>query len=335
MSGLPEALRSAVQSLLEGRSRRALALRARIASAGYRAGSASAGLIRDDVDVAAYLTVRMPATFAAVAAAIREVEGVVPDYAPRSVLDVACGPGTAAFACTEAWPSIEQVTMVDANPLFVAAARTLATGADKAAVRAATIRHGRAELAATALPEADLVVLAYALVEVSETVACELTARLWARCTGMLLLVEPGSRDGFGRLRRCRDVLLDAGARVLAPCPHDSTCPMADPDWCHFSERLPRSRDHMIAKVATVPFEDEKFSYLAVARGTPARRPAGRLLSPPKLSKAHWSGRVCVGGTVCMLGVERRDPRYRRLAKSRWGDAVDSDDLNRGKERSF
>lgn len=88
---------------------------------------------------------------------------------------------------------------------------------------------------------------------------------------------------------------------------------------CHFSERLPRLRDHMIAKAARVPFEDEKFAYLAVSRQPiPRPEPAARIVGPPKRSKAGRSARVCSDGTLCTLEVERRDARYKRVAKTRW-----------------
>lgn len=225
MTTLPSALRSAIQDLLQGTSRRALSVRAQAASEGYRAGTVSSALIRDEADVAAYLTVRMPATFAAVAAAIREIRIVLPDYAPRGLLDMACGPGTAAFACVEAWPSVEAVTMLDANPSFLAAARQLAARSAAPALRSARIHHGRAEDMASPLPEADLVVVAYALVELPEAVARQLVARLWTQCSGVIVLVESGSRAGFERLRRCRDELLKAGAYAVAPCPHNAPCP--------------------------------------------------------------------------------------------------------------
>ena len=96
----------------------------------------------------------------------------------------------------------------------------------------------------------------------------------------MLVLVEPGTPAGFARIRDARAALIAAGGHVAAPCTHDNTCPIAGTDWCHFSERLPRSRDHLIAKGAPVPFEDERYAYVAVCRASVARPPLARIIKP-------------------------------------------------------
>ena len=47
-----------------------------------------------------------------------------------------------------------------------------------------------------------------------------------------------------------RGQLIAVGAHVAAPCPHDAKCPLTPPDWCHFSQRLARSRAHKQVKGA-------------------------------------------------------------------------------------
>src|SRR5690606_16198322 len=122
---------------------------------------------------------------------------------------------------------------------------------------------------------------------------------LWASTQGLLVLVEPGTRAGFGRLREARVQLVAAGAAILAPCPHQKDCPMTDGDWCHFVQRLPRSRDHRLAKGADAPFEDEKYAYLAAARpGVAEPSSAPRILSAPRPGKPGIDLKLCADGRV-------------------------------------
>lgn len=60
-----------------------------------------------------------------------------------------------------------------------------------------------------------------------------------------------------------REVLLNKGAKIIAPCMHEKKCMLPENDWCHAICRIPRSRLHKHIKEASVPYEDEKFSYMA------------------------------------------------------------------------
>src|SRR6185312_7664120 len=104
----------------------------------------------------------------------------------------------------------------------------------------------------------------YVLAELREEAVAATARHLWSMATGMLVLIEPGTPAGFARIRAARAALIAAGAHVAAPCTHNKNCPMQGDDWCHFSVRLARSRDHLIAKAARVPFEDERYAYIAV-----------------------------------------------------------------------
>jgi ribosomal protein RSM22 (predicted rRNA methylase) len=133
------------------------------------------------------------------------------------------------------------------------------------------------------------------------------------------MLVEPGTPAGFARIRAAREALIKHGAHVAAPCTHDNECPMREPDWCHFSQRLPRSRDHMTTKSASVPFEDERYSYVAVMREKVSS--GARILAPPLEARPGLTFKLCDETGLRSAFVARRDKdEYRRARKLEWGD---------------
>jgi ribosomal protein RSM22 (predicted rRNA methylase) len=317
--GLPAPLKAALDAALEGVSRKDLAERAARTSAAYRAGKPSAGVIRDRADALAYALVRLPATYAAASVVLAEARRMAPGFAPVSLLDAGCGPGGGSWAAVQTWPSLEAVTWLDASDPFLDLAAELAgEGPLGRAVR----RKG--DLGADVAAAADLVLASYALAEVPHPRQTDVVERLWQASAGVLALVEPGTPDGYARILAARDVLIRAGAAILAPCPHTAACPLVAPDWCHFSVRLPRSRDHLIAKAAEVPFEDERFAYLVAARPHVVARPrTPRVLAPPRLGKAGVALKLCTEAGVEARLVARRDKAAHAIARRLdWGDAL-------------
>jgi ribosomal protein RSM22 (predicted rRNA methylase) len=166
------------------------------------------------------------------------------------------------------------------------------------------------------------VVASYVLAEQPENQAAAIAADLW-RDAQTLVLIEPGTPAGFARIRAARAALIDAGAHVAAPCTHDNMCPMAGDDWCHFSRRLPRSRDHMALKGASVPFEDERYAYVAMTR-EPVERHVARILSTPLESKPGLTFKLCEADGLRSAFVGTRDKEnYRRVKKRGWGNLFD------------
>ncbi|QGM96103.1 small ribosomal subunit Rsm22 family protein [Methylocystis parvus] len=321
MSALPAGLAAAIAAQLERRPRNALTESARRLSESYRARKNTSEAIRDETDALAYALTRMPATYAAVAAALERLAQEQPAFAPKSLIDVGCGLGAAAYAAAAVWPKLERIEMVDRSRAFLALAAALAAESGAAPVAGATITP----LDITRLPpagaKADLVVLAYALTELSEADLPPLADALWARAGGALVIVEPGTPRDHERLMRVRAQLIERGATILLPCPHDRPCPLEPPDWCHFSVRLPRSREHKLLKGADAPFEDEKYAYLVAARfGEGAQ---ARILAPARRNKAGVTLKLCETRGMREIFLPKRDKaRYEGIWKKDWGDAL-------------
>ena len=320
---LPAPLRAALDRALEGVSRKELADRAARTSEAYRAGQGSAAVIHVAHDALAYAITRLPATYAACAAALAEAARLAPGFAPASLLDAGVGTGAASWAALETWSGLKAAVWLDASQVFLAlAARFAALG--PAALRGADAQ--RADLtAAGPWPKADLVLASYALAEIAPERQGAVLGGLWQACDGMLALVEPGTPAGYGRILAARAMLIAAGAQVLAPCPHAQACPLVGEDWCHFSVRLPRSRDHLAVKAAEVPFEDERFSYLIAARpGVASVALTARVIAPPRTGKPGIELKLCTPDGVERRLVGKRDKAaFAAARRLDWGDALD------------
>ena len=316
---LPAALRAAIERELAGASRRDLATRTAATTAAYRAGRTSAAAIKGPEDALAYALARLPATFAATATAFAEAARMAPGFAPTSLLDAGAGPGGGSWAALETWPSLRQVTWLDASPPFLDLAWRLAADTPLADADAR-----RSDLTAGGFPQADLVLASYALAEIPTTAQAQVTAALWQATSGVLALVEPGTPAGYARILAARDALIAADALILAPCPHHAACPITAPDWCHFSVRLARSRDHRLAKGAEVPFEDEKFAYLVAARPHVAAEPrTPRVLARPRVGKPGIELKLCTETGLEQRFVGKRDkPAHAVARRLDWGDAL-------------
>ena len=316
---LPAELKAALDAKLEGVSRNDAAGRAASISQTYRDGGGS-GAIKSETDALAYALARLPATYAAVVASLNALCESRPDFAPASLLDVGAGPGTATWAAAEAFSSLRDFTLLDAND----ALRELALDLTRKSARLRGINYeqGQARSLVARADAADLVIASYMIGEIGDAERESLAGLLWAKTRDTLLVVEPGTPAGYARIIALRAQLIADGAHVAAPCPHDGKCPLQTPDWCHFTQRLQRSRAHKQVKGAELPFEDEKFAYVALTREPVAARPS-RVLAQPAVSKVEVAARLCTPAGVTLARTPRRAKAdYARARRWRWGDAV-------------
>lgn len=316
MTDLPAELSAAVRRLAEGR--KGLGDSSVRISEHYRQRGASRQVIGGAGDAIAYALSRMPATYAAVKAVLEELQARAPDFAPRTLLDAGAGPGTAGWAVAEAFDGIAP-TLLDHNRAFLELAGVLVEGTALAGAELLEADLGQFEL-----PQRyDLVTCAYALTELPDGEMLAAAERLWRHSDGVLAIIEPGRPRDYQQLMAVRQRLIELGGRVLAPCPHQRECPLLEPDWCHFSVRLSRSRDHMRMKGGTLGYEDEKFSYLVLARqgiGAPA---AGRVLRRPEENKFSVTLALCGPDGLERRVVPSRDkPAFRAAKKLDWGDTT-------------
>ena len=308
---------------LSVRSSLALTERANALTATYQLGG-TAPRLDDSAAVDAYAAARMPATFVAAAHAMTAAAELARSFAPTSHLDIGAGTGAAAWAARGVWPSIRAVSLIDREPAVIDLGRRLATASGDAVLASADWRLGRADDPVAAA--AELVTAGYVLGELPADAFDAAVDALWAATHGVLVVVEPGSRAGFQRVVAVRDRLIAAGAHVVAPCPGPEPCPVlrTRTAWCHFLARLDRSPLQRRAKTATRSWEDEPFSYVALARPAIAADPVPRVvLGRPRRRPGAVELRICADGRIERRILSRRDgPTYHAARDLVWGDPV-------------
>lgn len=320
---LPPELRNAIAQQLEGVSRSLLSERAARISAHYRNGGRSDHGLRDHLDALAYAVARMPATYAAVRNVLNRLQQRCPAFNPAAILDLGSGPGTASWAVADEWPAISSITQLDANPLLLQLSRKFSESAGSPALRKPRIIQTTLPTPQLAEFTSDLILASYTLAELTAPDIRSLLNAAWSSCTGALAIIEPGTPAGYERILLARKLLIENGAKILAPCPHQQPCPLVAPDWCHFVQRVQRSRDHMLLKSADVPWEDEKFSYLIAVRDnlfTPAAN--ARILTQPQTTKACITAKLCrPDGHANSVQTPKRDTAaFKQMKKKDWGD---------------
>jgi len=313
---LPPELAARVEAQLGGLSLAALERASARLSAGYRSGQPD---VSGRDGRLAYLATRLPATYAALRRALAETAARL-DRPVRSLLDLGAGPGSTGWAATAELAHLERLTCLERDRDFAALGRALAAGASSEALRAA--RWVEADLASgPALEPHDVVVAGFALGELETGAARRLAAQAMGAARLALVLVEPGTPAGFGLIRSLRDEAIARGAHVLAPCPHEQACPLSEPDWCHFAARVERSALHRRLKGGRLGHEDEKFSYVALAR-EPAPAAAERILRHPRVEPGRITLELCAPRGLARRELRKRDGAAWRLARrAAWGDA--------------
>jgi hypothetical protein len=234
------------------------------------------------------------------------------------VLDYGCGSGVAArrfvthFGAGRLW-------LHDRSPHAMAFAQ------ESLAATAPSVSSGPLKDVRDANP--DVLLVSHVLGELDQAGEDELRA-LISR-SKRVLIVEPGNRTLARRLSGLRDDLLDRFS-VIAPCPHQRTCPAlaAENDWCHFFATPPPEvfTDGFWARVArelSIDLRSLPYAFLAMARqdeATTAPTLSGdvRLLGRAEIHKHFARVRSCSEAGLEQIEIPKRhEPQIWRALKKR------------------
>lgn len=301
----PLHIREKIERLIEAENIKQLTKAAQRLSENYRREehvSAS-----DKSEILAYSAVRMPATFGAVSRALelalKNFDGEI-----SSILDAGAGTGAAAIAA-ETLTDCGDILCLERDPTMLELGRQFVENAD-------WIEH---DITKGITETADLAICSYCLNELSEKQRRFVTAELVKAADKLLLIVEPGTPKSFELMKQTRAQLIELGLNIQAPCPTNGACPLPENDWCHFTTRIARSKLHKQLKNADVPYEDEKFCFLAAVKVSVSNN-AARIIRRPIIESGKITLRLCTADGVTDKIVTRSSSLFKQARKSETGD---------------
>lgn len=308
MTDFPAILKQAAESLID--SPRAAKRDAETISLRYRGETGAAKTLKSGAESAAYAVARMPATFAAADFVLRQL----PDVGAKSLTDAGAGTGAVVWAAAGLF-DLDEILCLESEPAMIQTGEKLAE-AGKDLFKIPPVWR-RFDLTRDETAPADIVTASYVLNELPESGREKALTNLWNAAKKALVLIEPATPDCFARMKSFRSLLIENGAFIAAPCPHQNACAA---DWCHFARRVRRSKLHRALKGGDAPFEDEKFTYLIATREKfPA--PAARILRRPKIEKNKVVLSLCAADGIREESFYKGSGNYKAARKSDWGDA--------------
>lgn len=306
---LPPHIREKIEELIQGKDIKCIKAAALRLSENYRREAHISASEKNEL--LAYCVMRMPATFGAVSRALElalEEFGEADEIS--SVLDAGAGTGAAA-AAAEIITGCADITCLERSRNMLELGRMFAPN----------LKWREYDLTNGINEQADLVICSYCLNELPEACRKPVTVSLAKAANKLLVITEPGTPKSFEELKRTREELIGLGMKIIAPCPTNNACPLPEDDWCHFTARIARSKLHKQLKGGEVPYEDEKFCFLAAAWETDEHKPGiSRIIRHPIIEPGKITLRLCSEDGVYDKIVTRSSPQFKKARKSNAGD---------------
>ena len=346
--GFPDNLQTALNNQVADVNTKDLLNAAHDISLRYRrrGNTESKNFIKNDIEALAYAVARMPATYGAVQSALNYTFENIKNKSLNisSLLDIGAGTGAAAWAVNEIIDA-DSIVCVENNAFMRNLGKTLMRNASGPLKSAEWENSDISDIsdisvisADSVLCRADLVIASYVINEIDENIQIKIAEKLWYAAKKILLFVETGTPDGYRALNKIRTKLLEHNAHILAPCFHENICPVSETesDWCHFTCRIQRSRLHKSAKNGDAPFEDEKYSYLALTKeniaddsppvgsvGSADYAECARILRHPQIGKGHVKLNLCTkNGLKQVTYSKSQGGVYKSARKANCGDKI-------------
>lgn len=274
-------------------------------------------LLNTELEALAYSIMRMPATYGAVYTALKHTLERI-DGNIQSVVDIGAGTGTATWAISELLDT-KDIQCFEREQVMLELGRSFMSQNPKLK----DISWKYMDIVEDDLNvKADLVVTSYMLNEIKPESRKDVINKLIKSSNHLILIIEPGTPEGFKNIKEVQKTAIENGLHIVAPCTFQGICPLPDEDWCHSIVRMERTKVHKLLKNADLPYEDEKFSYVAIAKEK-CDNSGSRILRHPMIEKGKITLKICYNGRIEDMIVTKKDKElFKAVKKKKCGDLI-------------
>lgn len=326
---LPDKINQAIDLILSQSENSGWLKRAEVLHTRYTQGKRhpQESFLKDSVDIAAYLGMRVPATFAQIAGALYQLKEAYPDFKVESVLDLGSGPGTAVWATKQVFPELQTATCIDNEGTLLTVGREIFKSSGLEVDISWEADSLRSDFGSKN-NKYDLVIIANVLNELTDEERTKVVSRAFTQCSGVLVIVEPGTPKGAKIVDEAYKTFENKNF-LVAPYV-ENTFVQGGEHWIHFPQRFIRPefqrrvRQQMrVSSLMASDWEETKYAYIALSKHDPKTTDWARLLAPIKKQKAWFDITVLTAKGIEKLQVFKRDKeKYNLVRKLKWGDTL-------------
>lgn len=315
---IPQELKNAIDNVIEQNKNSIIIEESQKISKKYRENNGKGKrLVTEESEALAYAISRMPSTYSAVYSALTQT---IKNYDKKlqSVFDIGAGTGAATWAISNILDT-DKITCFEREKEMRNIGQKLMKNSALDYVTWKEFDLTKDEIN----EKADLVVTSYVINELNQDDRKKAILKMWNSCNKVLLIIEPGTPEGFKHIIEARDILLAEKANIIAPCAHKGKCPInSEEDWCSFYVRVARSGLHRQAKKGELGYEDEKFSYIAFSK-EPIVNNVSRILRHPQINQGYVKVKLCTTNGLEEKVYSKKDKEiYKKIRKLNAGDTI-------------
>ena len=314
---IPEGLKDSINRLLSENKVSNIIENAQTISNRYRKNDGKGKrLLTNESEAVSYVISRMPATYAAVYSVFKQI---LVNYNEKmtSLLDVGAGTGTGTWAVNEI-ENMSQITCLEREKSMSNIGKKLMKNTALDNVQWKSYNILQDEIA----EKADIVLTSYMINELPEQKRENAVLKLWQATNKLMVVIEPGTPEGFKNILNIRNLIKEQGGYIVAPCCCNGECPIKENDWCAFYARVARSSIHRQAKGGNLGYEDEKFSYIAFSK-TPVEITGERILRHPQINSGFVKVKLCTADGIQEKTYSKKDGEiYKKIKKLDAGEKI-------------